>query len=102
MMLVGSMAFLPFAPLGRAADAHADPTTNDGRASLLLLQLGEVTANPGGELVIDHKRYPVSPSVIVTDDEGRPRDLKELVPGTPVRFHLRNDKIDQLVMMLPR
>jgi hypothetical protein len=91
--------FLP----GIVADGYADPASGDPRASLLLLQPGEVTANNGGgDVVINNHRYMALPSVTVTDDEGRPRELKEVVPGTQVRFHLRGEKIDQLVILLPR
>lgn len=88
--------------LSRIQQAHAEPETANEKASLAMLQPGEVTANQGENILIDNKRYSMLPSAIVRDDEGRPRDLKEFVPGMQVRFHLRNDKIDQLVMMLPR
>jgi hypothetical protein len=72
------------------------------RNTLLTLQPGEVNANHGEEIVIDNKRYVMSPSVTIMDDEGRSRDLKSVVPGTQVRFRLRQGTIDLLVMMLPR
>ncbi len=87
---------------GHMQAAYAELDVANLKASLPMLQQGEVTANNGQDILIDNNRYPVLPSVLVTDDEGRPRDLKEFVRGTQVRFHLRNNKIDQLVMMLPR
>ncbi len=88
--------------LGVAEGSRADTQGPDIRATLIMLQPGEVTANYGTEILIDNKRYTVLPSVTVSDDEGQPRDLKEAVPGTQVRFHLRKDGIDQLVIMMPR
>jgi hypothetical protein len=98
--IIGALAcVLP----GIVTNGYADPGSGDLRASLVMLQPGEVTANNGGgDLVIDNQRYMVLASVTVMDDEGRPRNINELVPGTQVRFRLRNEKIDQLVMMLPR
>lgn len=81
---------------------YAETDTVSLKASLAMLPQGEVMANNGQEIFIDNTRYLMLPSVLVTDDEGRPRDLKEFVRGTQVRFHLRKDKIDQLIMMLPR
>lgn len=102
LWLIAILSVLVFLFLGRIQQAHAEPETVNVKASLAMLQPGEVTANQGGDILIDNKRYSVLSFAIVTDDEGKPRDLKEFVPGMQVRFHLRSDKIDQLVMMLPR
>ena len=72
------------------------------RGSLVNLKLGHVTAMRGTDIQIDHKEYPLTSDVTITDDEGRPKDLKDLGPGTLVRFHVKNNQIDQIVIMLPR
>lgn len=72
------------------------------RNILVTLQLGVVSANHGQEIFIDNRRYSVLPSATVTDDEGNPRDLKEVVPGTFVRFHVRKDQVDTIVVILPK
>jgi hypothetical protein len=101
--LVGIIGVLTVAGVlwGMVEESHADPQGLN-MTTLSMLQPGQVNANHGQVLVIDNKQYPVSPSVIVTDDEGRTRNLNEVVSGTQVRIHLRNDQIDQLVIMLPR
>jgi len=102
LCLIAILGALILLFLPRIQQAHAESETANVKASLAMLQPGEVTANNRGDILIDNKRYSLLPSAIVTDDEGRPRDLKEFAPGMQVRFRLRSDKIDQLVMMLPR
>ena len=71
------------------------------RASLVNLKAGQVTAVRGTEIQIDNKDYPLASEVTITDSEGRPKDLNDLGPGTLVRFHVKNNQIDRIVIMLP-
>src|SRR5438093_5587704 len=71
------------------------------RESLVNLKAGQVTAVRGTDIQIDNMDYPMTSDVTITDSEGRPKDLKDLGPGTLVRFHMRNSQIDRIVIMLP-
>ena len=71
------------------------------RGSLVNLKAGQVTAVRGTDIQIDDMDYPMTSDVTITDSEGRPKDLKDLGPGTLVRFHVRNSQIDRIVIMLP-
>ena len=71
------------------------------RGSLVNLKDGQVTAVRGTEIQIDNKDYPLASEVTITDSEGRPKDLNDLGPGTLVRFHVKNNQIDRIVIMLP-
>lgn len=63
---------------------------------------GQVTANQGNDIQINNKNYPLQQGVTIIDDEGKPRDLKDLPPGAEVKFHLKNGQIDQIVLILPK
>ena len=73
-----------------------------GSASLADFKSGQVTDRQGNRLEIDKKDYLLKSDVTVRDDEGKPRDLKEVTPGAMVQFHLKQGRIDQLVLVLPR
>ncbi len=73
-----------------------------GSASLADFKSGQVTDKTKNRLEIDKKDYVLQANVTVRDDEGRPRDLSEVVPGTMVQFHLKQGRIDQLVLVLPK
>jgi hypothetical protein len=99
---MGAVLVLAMALLSGAAEPSAADQQNFDKAMLVTLQHGEVTANHGDELVINNARYSVLPSALITDDEGRQRMLKDFMPGTQVRFHVKQGSVDQLVMMLAR
>jgi len=73
-----------------------------GSGSLADFKSGQVTDRKGHQIEIDKKDYALQANVTVRDDEGRPRDLKEVTPGTFVQFHLKQGRIDQIVLELPR
>jgi hypothetical protein len=73
-----------------------------GSASLADFKSGQVTDKKGNRLEIDKKDYVLRPDVTVRDDEGKPKDLSEVVPGAMVQFHLKQGRIDQLVLVLPK
>jgi hypothetical protein len=73
-----------------------------GSGSLADFKPGHVTGKQGNKLEIDKKDYVLHANVTVKDDEGRPRELSDVVPGTMVQFHLKQGRIDQLVLVLPK
>ena len=73
-----------------------------GSGSLADFKSGQVTDKHGNRLEIDKKDYVLQANVTVRDDEGKPRDLGEVTPGAMVQFHLKQVRIDQLVLILPR
>ena len=73
-----------------------------GSGSLADFKSGQVTDKQGNKLEIDKKDYVLKSDVTVRDDEGRPRELSEVLPGAVVQFHLKQGRIDQLVLILPR
>ena len=73
-----------------------------GSGSLADFKSGQVTDKKGNRLEIDKKDYVLQANVTVRDEEGKPRQLTEVVPGAMVQFYLKQGRIDQLVLILPR
>jgi len=70
--------------------------------SRLGYQTGQVTAIQKHSIQINKKDYEVDESVTVKDDEDRTRELKDIKEGAEIQFHLRRDKIDAIILILPR
>lgn len=70
--------------------------------SVKSLPSGQITAKRESEIQIDQKTYPLQPNVLVQDEEGRPLDFNALQVGTRVSFHVKNGRIDQIVVALAR
>ncbi|MEK7269063.1 MAG: hypothetical protein AAB093_06655, partial [Nitrospirota bacterium] len=71
-------------------------------APLAGFQSGLVTGKQGTTLAIDNKNYQLTPGVSVKDEEGNQKELSDVVPGVEVMFHLKQGRIDQLVLILPK
>ncbi len=65
-------------------------------------QSGQVTGKQGSSIQINQREYLLDQELTVTDDEDRPRELKDIREGAEVLFHLKRDRIDQLVLILPK
>jgi hypothetical protein len=71
-------------------------------ASIVTLPSGYVTANDGNRIQIDNKEYVITPEAIIIDDVGNERKIKEFEIGSRVRFHLKRERVDQLILLLSR
>lgn len=65
-------------------------------------QSGQVTGKQGHSIQINQREYLLDKEVTVKDDENRPRELNDIREGAEVLFHLQRDRIDQLVLILPK
>jgi hypothetical protein len=63
--------------------------------------MGEVTDKRDNVIRIDSREYPFLADVIVKDQNLTPRTLKDVVTGTQVMFHLKQGRIDQIIILLP-
>ena len=93
MTLVASM---PQSSVADENTALSAPTVSS------VLLTGVVTSNYGTSIQINGRNYSSHPSLVVTDDEGRPRAIKDAAQGMQVKYHVKNDQIDQLVIVLMR
>lgn len=73
-----------------------------GVDSKLTYHSGQVTAKRGNIIQINNQDYTMRSDVVIQDDEGRPREEKDLKPGVEVNFHLKQGNIDQIVIRLPK
>ena len=63
--------------------------------------MGEVTDKRENVIRIGSKEYSFFADVIVKDQNLTPMALKDVVPGTQVMFHLKQGRIDQIIILLP-
>lgn len=63
--------------------------------------MGEVTDKRDNVIRIDSREYPFLADVIVKDQNLTPRTLKDVVTGMQVMFHLKQGRIDQIIILLP-
>lgn len=95
LMVIFSGSFpVPGSRIGLAQTSNPNAPVN--------FQSGQVTGKSETSVQISGKNYPLKKGVVIKDDEEKLRTDKELVPGTEVRFHLKQDEIDQIVIILPK
>jgi hypothetical protein len=63
--------------------------------------MGEVTGKRETVLRIDDKEYSWFTDIVVKDQNLTPKSLNDVVPGTQVMFHLKQGRIDQIIILLP-
>lgn len=63
---------------------------------------GQVTAVHGKSVQINGRNYELKTGVVIQDEEGKPMEPAEIVPGAEVKFHLKEGQIDQMVLILPK
>jgi hypothetical protein len=83
----------------------------DGQADQLLpamtvgYQSGKITAVYEKTFQIDGRTYSLTPDAVVLDDSGNQADVGMLAVTLEVQYHLKkeqNDKIDRMIVFLPR
>jgi hypothetical protein len=70
--------------------------------ALMGLPSGMITAVSEHQLDIDRVSYRIHPKILAVTDEGQPVPMKELFPFVTVRYHLKDQQIDQLLVLMPR
>lgn len=93
VLLLVNLPTLPTAAVAMAASIDASETDSFER--------GEVTAKRERALLINNKEYSLLAEVTVKDTASMPRALNDVVPGMEVLFHLRQGRIDQIIIILP-
>ncbi len=73
-----------------------------GTTSTVTFKSGQVTAKHGTIVEIGGVAYSMDAEATIKDDEERPRTLNDVKVGAEVKFHLKRDKIDQLILLLPK
>lgn len=96
LAVIVGVSGLDFATSVRASAQTSSPQPRTG------FQSGQVTGKQGSSIQINNRNYLLDKEVTVQDDEDRPRELKDIHEGAEVWFHLKRDRIDQLVLILPK
>lgn len=73
----------------------------DDKAAPQLVQ-GTITAVAKAFIQIDGTNYRIDRNIVVTDDEGRVRQVDELGRGLRILYHVDHRKLDRIVMVLRR
>ncbi|HJR77289.1 MAG TPA: hypothetical protein VJ805_09955 [Nitrospiraceae bacterium] len=64
---------------------------------------GQVTeVRPPSSIEIDERSYELRANVMIVDREGEPLELARILPTSLVKFHLKEGKIDKMVVTLPQ
>jgi hypothetical protein len=64
---------------------------------------GQVTeVRPPSSIEIDERSYELKADVMIVDREGEPLELAKILPTSLVKFHLKEGKIDKMVVTLPQ
>ncbi len=84
-----------------------DSTRADQQLPMITVdyQSGTITAIYETTFQIDHRMYSLTPDAIILDDRGKQLDAGALMADLEVKYHVkkdRNDKIDRMIVFLPR
>lgn len=64
---------------------------------------GQVTeVRPPSSIEIDERSYELKVDVMILDHEGEPLELARILPTSLVKFHLKEGRIDKMVVKLPQ
>ncbi|WHZ24150.1 MAG: hypothetical protein OJF47_003262 [Nitrospira sp.] len=65
-------------------------------------QSGMIDEVQGTTIRIDGRSYVAKSDAQVIDHQGRPLDLDQIVPTSEVKFHLKEGRVDKMVVTLPQ
>jgi hypothetical protein len=63
---------------------------------------GLVTEIHQTTIEIDNKTYGLKPEVMIVNDQGQPIEMGSVVLNAEVKFHVKEGRIDKMVVSLPR
>lgn len=63
---------------------------------------GKITAKHDRSVEINQRAYAFHPTIVFADDEGRQREWKEFKKGDFVQYRLKQERIDFLILELPK
>ncbi len=99
LLVVLALLAAEASPIGGLRDTWAQPA---GSSSNVPAMQGEITARQGYDIRINNQAYTLSRTLIIKDDEGRPKTLADLTPGATVSFQARQGQIHEIVLVMPR
>jgi hypothetical protein len=93
--------------VGMMCGLAPDSTRADQQLPMIMVdyQSGTITAIYETAFQIDGRTYSLTPDAVILDDRGKQLDAGVLMADLEVRYHLKknqNDKIDRMIVFLPR
>jgi hypothetical protein len=93
--------------IGMMCDLAPGSTRADQQLPMMTVgyQSGTITAIHETTFQIDHRTYSLTPDAVILDDSGNQLDAGILAVDLEVKYHVkngRNDKIDRMIVLLPR
>lgn len=85
----------------RSEDAPELPPMPFSSSELSTFQNGKITAVRGDTVQIDNRDYELRPDVIIRNPEGVLMETRDFRKGALARFHLKQGRIDKLLVILP-
>lgn len=65
-------------------------------------QSGVIDEQQGSTIRIDGRSYVLKSGVQVVDHQGKPLEPDQIVPTSEVKFHLKEGRVDKMVVKLPQ
>jgi hypothetical protein len=94
LLMVGTLS------LGNGVSSGVAQTSDFDASSTFLS--GLVTGIRGNTLEIDNKSYELMPGVVIKNEQGNLMEPHDIVENVEVKFHLKQERIDKIVLILPR
>ena len=66
------------------------------------MQSGQLTGKSDSSAEIGRRAYAFHPKVVFASEDGNQMEWKEFKKGDRVQYHLKGERIDFLVLILPR
>lgn len=66
------------------------------------MRVGQLTAKHDTSAEISGRAYAFHPKVAFVNEEGNPLEWKEFKKGDRVQYHLKGERIDFLILLLPQ
>jgi hypothetical protein len=97
-LVIGLLLIGANAGLHLPEQARADVVS----ASFYDLRVGQITDKRRDAVYIDKTAYEFHHDLMMRDDEGRVRELKDFETGAEVKFQLKQGRLALLVLILPK
>jgi len=85
-----------------AISVNAQETAQPAQVPKTGLRAGQLTAKHDSSAEISGRAYAFHPKVAFVDEKGSELEWKEFKKGDRVQYHLKGERIDFLILLLPQ
>jgi hypothetical protein len=79
--------------------SYAQPAESNFPSSLVV---GTITSVEASSIEIDRYRYKLAPNAAIKDEEDNEKEMTSIVPGAMAKARVKQGRIDQMVLILPK